>query len=240
MISESDLIDAGLSLEEGFSEVSSSECYDGSEEKPIRSLKDRDALICEHLDLAYREAKKRYKSVNHSVIFGDLLSAAYLGLLDAASRFDETKVNTEAKRPFPCYARRRIQGEMNDYLRSCNWGTRNNPRKLTSLDAPADYTWDEAPRPLRDSLRSSIPGPIDELNGIELFEKVIRCLPKAVKEAFRLRFLHDLTMKEIADRQLISESRVSQILSQHRIYLREVHADDRCELWEEALEIRHG
>ena len=103
----------------------------------MRSIEERNGIIEQHLKLAKRLTDKRYKTVHRSVVYGDLLSAAYSGLLDAAEKFNDTKVNPQAKNPFEAYAAQRIIGEMNDYLRSCNWGTRGRPQHLMSLDREA-------------------------------------------------------------------------------------------------------
>ena len=210
----------------------------------MRSIEERNIIVEQHIQLATRLAERRYKSVHRSVVFGDLLSAAYSGLIDAATKFNQDLVNPQAKRPFEAYAAQRIAGEMNDYLRSCNWGTRGNPQRLMSLEREAYpnvggnvHNWGEgghSPK-VSDTCMSNERTVVDHLNGEELFDKVIRCLPHRDKWVFRLRFLAGLTMKEVADVVEISESRVSQILSQDTEYLRFIWTGKIDELWGEII-----
>jgi RNA polymerase sigma factor for flagellar operon FliA len=209
----------------------------------MRSIEERNGLVVEHLKLAKRLTDQRYKTVHRSVLYGDLLSAAYAGLLDAAERYNEVKANPQSKKPFEAYASRRIIGEMNDYLRSCNWGTRNHPQYLLSLEREAyqnngqGQSGDvEHVARISDLCVADERSVVDELNGEELFNKVIRSLPKREKKVFRLRYLYGLTMKEVADLVGISESRVSQILSQNTEYLRGLWSERADELWEEVTQ----
>ena len=203
----------------------------------MRSIEERNALVVTHLGLAEKLAKRRFSTVNKTVQEAELLSAAYVGLVDAASRYDEAKVNVKAKRPFRCYATVRIIGEMNDYLRGCNWAPRNesDPKKMNSLERPLKEKGDgtHEVRLLRDMISANEPLPIDELNGDELFDKIIRSLPQREKMIFKLKFLHELTMKEVAAVVNLSESRISQILSDWTEFLRAVWDSRANELWEE-------
>lgn len=206
----------------------------------MRSIEERNAIVGEHLQLAKALAGSRYKTVNHTVQYGELLSAAYQGLINAAELFDMAKANPKAKRPFECYARRRIRGQMDDYLRACNWGTRTYTPKVISTETVTRYSGDNRsgrPLSLGDTFHSRDRSIVDQLNGRELFEKIIRCLPQREKRVFRLRYLYTLTMKEIADCVDISESRVSQILSQNTRYLRKVWSNRGDELWDEVGEV---
>jgi len=200
----------------------------------MRSIEERNALVEEHLGLAKELAKRRYGTVPRTVQYKELLSAAYMGLVDAAARYNEGKVNEMAERPFRCYARWRIQGEMNDYLRSCKWGTRNKPRKKWSLEQPlnAGFFTDEVVT-LRDCLTTQELSPIDHLNSNELFNKIIRSLPKREKQVFRLYFVKNLTMQEIGTAIGVCESRVSQIISIQLKFLKQTWEDRAAELWDE-------
>ena len=201
----------------------------------MKSIEDRNSLVEKHLTLAENLARRRYQTVHRSVQYGELLSAAYLGLLDAAEKFDSAKANEQAKYPFRCYATARIFGEMNDYLRSCNWGTRNKHRAAFSIDnVPGYYDDGGQVQTLRETLPARESATVDQLNSNELFDKLIRPLSGREKAIFRLRFIDNLTMKQIADKTEISESRVSQILSQNTVFLEQVWHDKSHELWEEA------
>ena len=210
--------------------------YKTKEEK----IEERNNIVRNNLVLAEKLANKKYITVHKSVQYGELLSAAYEGLIDAASKFDTTKVNQQAKEPFKCYATARIKGSINDYLRTCSWGTRGNPKYVHSLETMtstndwSDSSYGEVPS-LRETLRSNEIEAADKLNSRELFMKVIRGLPKREKEVFRLRFIEDLTMKETADILEISESRVSQILSKNVEYLKSIWDEKKDALWLETV-----
>jgi len=204
----------------------------------MRSIEERNELIEKHLDLAKNLAGRRFRTVHQTVQFGELLSAAYFGLIDAAKKFDAGKVNPEAGNPFEAYAKCRILGEMNDYLRSCNWGTRNNPQHLVSLEQDAYSSssgtgrFDESSK-LSDTCSSDDRPAIDVLNGEELFAKIIRSLSKRDRKVFQLYYLHGLTMKEVAGCLNLSESRVSQIISKDTDRLRLVWDGRSHYLWSE-------
>lgn len=202
----------------------------------MRDIAERNQLVEQHLSLAENLAKIRHRTVNPCVQYDELLSAAYAGLIDAAGRYNEAKVNELAKFPFVAYARSRIVGEMNDYLRSCNWGSRQNPQKVRSLDRVIYRSDQGQGRPvyIGDLLYDADDDVVDTVNSDELFEKIIKGLPKMVKSVFRLRYLYNLTMKQVAEKLDISESRVSQIISQHSIYLRSALNSKKEELWDEA------
>lgn len=201
----------------------------------MRNVCERNALVEQHLNLAHCLAKKRHRSVSPCVQFDELLSAAYSGLIDAASKYEEAKAHEKAKYPFPAYARIRIVGEMNDYLRSCNWGSRKNPQHMLSLNAKITRN-DNRELFRTDMLYDDSKCVVDHLNSRELFEKIIRGLPVTAKHVFRLRYLEDLTMKEVAEKLDISESRVSQLISQHSDYLKDALRNRSHELWDEAHE----
>lgn len=197
----------------------------------VRTIEDRNNLFEQHIKLAKNLAAKRYATVNRAVQYDELLSAAYVGLLDAAKKYDSTLINPKCSKPFECYARRRIKGEMLDYLRSCNWGSRKNPQYMASIEKEV-YSSDSSENTIKigDLCTSRDKDVVDDLNIKELFTKLVRCLPKRDRIVFTLRYMFDLTMKEIAENLAISESRVSQILSRNVDYLRSVWREHKQDL----------
>lgn len=200
----------------------------------LRNINERNKLVEQHLSLAKSLAQARHRTVNPCVQLDELISAAYAGLIDAAGRYNEALANEKAKFPFVAYARPRIMGEMNDYLRSCNWGSRQNPQQVRSLNRTFEDAHHGRDVAAGDLLYDEADDVIDDLNADELFEKIIKGLPKMVKNVFRLRYLYNLTMKQVADKLEISESRVSQIISQHSVYLRTALNSKKEDLWDEA------
>lgn len=206
----------------------------------MKTIYERNTLVEKHMDLAESLARRRHRTIARTITYDELLSAAYLGLIDASEKFNEERVNEKSTKPFECYARKRIIGEMNDYLRSQNWGTRANPQKVYSIynriatgvradsGSCIETDW------VSDYIRSKEVSVIDKLNGVELFDRIIQSLSSREKTIFKLRFIHELTMKEIADVTDLSESRISQILSDNMIYLQKIWNIKFDDLWSEA------
>lgn len=72
----------------------------------------QDALVLGHLDLVQRIATVICRRLPTHVDRQDLLSAGYLGLVEAASRY-----RSETGVPFGAFSHRRIRGAMVDFLR---------------------------------------------------------------------------------------------------------------------------
>lgn len=73
---------------------------------------ERNKLIENHIPLARKIAFQFKKKLPLCFDIDELVSVAYIGLIDAAIRFNETKSNS-----FGTYARFRILGEIRDYIR---------------------------------------------------------------------------------------------------------------------------
>lgn len=87
-----------------------------------------DSLIEGNLNYAKKLAKKFYgKRAHTQAELDDIVSSAYLGLCEAASRFDETK-----KGKFQTYSYLRIVGSMYDYLTVNGGFSRSNYKKFES------------------------------------------------------------------------------------------------------------
>ncbi len=89
----------------------------------------RDELIVSHIPLVSLLVGKMSAKLPPHVDKEELLSAAYLGLVAAAERFDP---NRGVK--FKTFAEQRINGTIIDELRSQDWMTRPLREKLKSLD----------------------------------------------------------------------------------------------------------
>ena len=72
----------------------------------------RDELISNHTDMARRIALKMARRCPGWIAREDLVAAGYLGLTEAASRYDATRTE-----PFPSFAEHRIRGAILDELR---------------------------------------------------------------------------------------------------------------------------
>ncbi len=93
------------------------------------AFSERDELIVSHLPLVRFLVGKMAAKLPPYVDQQDLMSAAYLGLVAAAERFDP---NRGVK--FKTFAEQRIKGTIIDELRSQDWMTRPLREKLKRLD----------------------------------------------------------------------------------------------------------
>ncbi len=176
----------------------------------------RDELIISHLHVADRIAAGKKKRVPTFVHYDDLQSAAYMGLVDAAGKYDPTLNDS-----FENYAYPRIAGAIQDYLRECGWGPKNARRPAVSIDAS---------RPDGTKMADAIEGREEASSG-EVFAKMTSRLSPLEKGVMRMYYVDGLTMKEIGNRLGLTESRVSQIASQVRSEVRESWDTRRDELW---------
>lgn len=142
-----------------------------------------DQLVLDYIPLAKKIARQTSLKTPPSVTEEEILSAAYMGLVSAARRFDS------GKGKFAPYARLRISGEINDYLRS-----RRGPEvSEIEFEVTQDYE--------------------DEVLTRDFFDFLATRLSESEDEVLRMYYLEGRTLKDIGDRRGVGESRVSQILS---------------------------
>lgn len=107
---------------------------------PINSLPvfctiDREApvapedLIMENLALVRVVARRMHRSLPSHVELDDLISAGYIGLLDAAEKFEQSRQTS-----FASYAEFRIRGAILDSLRDLDLGSRSLRRKAREIE----------------------------------------------------------------------------------------------------------
>jgi len=87
----------------------------------------RNDLVIKNLSFAEKIAYCKSRVVPKSVQIDELKSAAYMGLFDAACKYDGSC-------PFMGYAISRINGEIKDYLRSLSLSGRSKIVKFCSLE----------------------------------------------------------------------------------------------------------
>jgi len=99
----------------------------------------RDFLISEHMNLAKEIAYREWKTATHALDKDEMLSLAYLGLVDAATRWEaycaKNEYDPTATQYFKVFARLRIRGTIRDKIRSEDWATRTLRSKSTRLKA---------------------------------------------------------------------------------------------------------
>lgn len=163
------------------------------------TILERNALIEAYLPLANKIAFEKKKCLPRRVDLDDLKSAAYFGLVDAATKFDPARSTS-----FGTYAKFRIMGEIADFIReSC----RDNERCPVSLDTP-----DES----GSCMAACIPQGEPCKDFKEIFDDATKTLTNIDKNIMVMYYLDDLSMKEIGVKIGVSESRVSQILKRSK------------------------
>ena len=93
-----------------------------------RALRDR--IVLENLSLVKAIASRVHSGLPVHVDLDDLTHAGIMGLLDAASKFDEKKDVV-----FATYAKHRIRGAILDSLRQMDWASRDLRRRQKQLEA---------------------------------------------------------------------------------------------------------
>jgi RNA polymerase sigma factor FliA len=90
---------------------------------------ERDLLLMEHLPTVRYLARRIHERLPQHVELDDLVSAGVVGLIDAFSKFDNTK-----KVQFKSYAQFRIRGAILDSLRTLDWSPRELRRKGRAVE----------------------------------------------------------------------------------------------------------
>ena len=93
-------------------------------------LNDKDQCLREHAHLVKRLAHQMMTKLPYSVQIDDIIQAGMMGLLDAASRYDEFH-----GAQFETYATQRIRGAMLDELREADWLPRSLRRDMRRIEA---------------------------------------------------------------------------------------------------------
>ena len=92
-------------------------------------LNDKDQCLREYAQLVKRLAHQMMARLPSSVQIDDIIQAGMMGLLDAASRYDELR-----GAQFETYATQRIRGAMLDELRAADWLPRSLRRDMRRIE----------------------------------------------------------------------------------------------------------
>lgn len=92
-------------------------------------LKDKEHCLREYSHLVKRIAHQMMTKLPHSVQIDDIIQAGMIGLLDAASRYDEFH-----GAQFETFASQRIRGAMLDELRDADWLPRSLRRDMRRIE----------------------------------------------------------------------------------------------------------
>lgn len=98
--------------------------HDAAVTTPEQIEKQREALVVQHMPLVRFVARQVRQHVPQHVELDDMISAGFLGLVDAALKFDPSK-----QVQFKSYAHFRIRGAIIDSLRTLDWSPRELRRK---------------------------------------------------------------------------------------------------------------
>jgi RNA polymerase sigma factor for flagellar operon FliA len=164
-------------------------------------------LVLKYVPLANKMAYQKKKSLPKFVDVEDLKSAAYLGLVEAANRF-----NPNLGIAFTTFAYPRIFGAIHDYLREQGWFKRGDSTPMMSLDSSSD----DKEYALKDLISSKIDSKIDES-----LEVVTLDFDDQAKDIFKHYFVEEYSMKEVGDMIGLSESRVSQLIKLYKGKIKE-------------------
>jgi RNA polymerase sigma factor for flagellar operon FliA len=92
-------------------------------------LQDKNQCLRDYAPLVKRIAHQLMSRLPYSVQIDDIIQAGMIGLLDAASRYDEIH-----GAQFETYASQRIRGAMLDELRSADWLPRSLRREMRRIE----------------------------------------------------------------------------------------------------------
>lgn len=148
-------------------------------------------LIEENLFLAKKIASDKKKSLPNFIDFEDLQSAAYLGLVEAANRFDASRGIA-----FSTFAYPRIFGAILDYLRQNYKSEKTNVSDVDCVKAQKE-------------------------DGNDLFDHIFKDFNKYDQDILRSYFIAGSTMKEIGVQYGLTESRISQLISRNKNRIRD-------------------
>lgn len=162
-------------------------------------------LVEQHVLFADKLAAQKKKMLPKFIDIEEIKSAAYMGLVEAANRYNP---NIGVK--FTTFSYPRIFGAIHDYLREQKWVKSNDCKKMYSLDFSYEY------ENLHQSISSDPSNKIDEL-----FEEITFNLNDQSKQIMKSYFICDNSMKEVGEQFGISESRVSQIIKKCKDSIKE-------------------
>jgi RNA polymerase sigma factor (sigma-70 family) len=168
-------------------------------------------LVLQYVPLANKLAYQKKRTLPNFIDIEELKSAAYLGLVEAASRY-----NPDFGVAFSTFAYPRVFGAIYDYLRDLGHSVR-----CVSLDVPS--TEDEAC-----DLKDTIASPV-ERNNSEFLEVVGVDLDGQAEQILRLYFIEEYSMKEVGLRLGVTESRISQLIKRYKQHIRDRW--EKCDLF---------
>jgi RNA polymerase sigma factor (sigma-70 family) len=152
-------------------------------------LKDRNALIERHIPLVKALATK-----GNQQTYDELLSAGYLGLVQAAEDYQDTG------KCFAAYAKPRIIGQMADCLRGPHWRSAISMEQLDLDKHDPSYA---------------------EVAPSEFFDKATKCLPTEGRNVIIWFYRDGVSCEEVGRRLGVRKARASQVIGEYRNRIRQ-------------------
>jgi RNA polymerase sigma factor (sigma-70 family) len=165
-------------------------------------------LVVQYIPWANKLAIQKKRTLPEFIDLEEIKSAAYLGLVEAASRY-KPELNIE----FTTFSYSRIWGAIHDYLREQGWKKEGQYCQMLSLDAPTSA--DGETHCLADTIEAKA-----EQDTEECFEVITAKLGAQAKVMLRHYFIDELSMKEVGEKFGVSESRVSQLIKNYKGQIR--------------------
>jgi RNA polymerase sigma factor (sigma-70 family) len=166
-------------------------------------------LVEQYVPLANKLAFQRKRSLPRFIDIEDLRSAAYLGLVEAANRY-----NPDLGICFSTFAYRRINGSIIDYLRDQGWMKRGATHCIMSLDANVANNEGCV-------LGDTIEAKEEKTDQEEVLEVISLKLDNQAKSVLRHYFIDELSMKEVGEKFGVTEGRISQLIKQYKEQIRD-------------------
>ena len=178
--------------------------------------KQRERLVINNLSLAAIIAGRVASRLPRGVDQADLVQEARIGLMDAATRY---RAGRGVK--FTTFARRRVTGQVLDYLRDLDYLSRDARRRVKAAEAAGIEVAAPQQQP-PESLEHPdwLPGALDdpdqcarELECRRLLAAAIGTLPARLQHVVWARYYQGKLLREIGGELGVNESRASQLHS---------------------------
>lgn len=158
----------------------------------------REQLVLQNMLFAKKLVYEKKKVLPKFVDEEELLSAAYVGLVEAASRY-----NFDMNISFTTFAYPRVHGAIYDYLRQSCAQHKNSLSLDSTFTQDGEQTIGDilAARPVRNT---------------DLFDMISAEFGEQAKDVLHLYFVERFSMKEIGKKFGVSEGRISQLIKQYK------------------------
>jgi RNA polymerase sigma factor for flagellar operon FliA len=180
----------------------------------------RDERIKAHLDLVKSIAGSiRARPLGRGMDLDDLVAYGAIGLVEAATRFEERGV------PFAAFARRRIHGAIVDGIRVQHWFGRRADRRLRIDRVGHDWqvalgAGHQAYNDVRWDGRPLVSPPADTADVNEQLAAALRGLPVLERRVIELHHYQEKTITQAAEELRIGRPRASRLHARALVNLR--------------------